>query len=113
GAPGKLASAFSVGSRVVERMRNGGGDHAGEDDDSRVTTRSDDAGGSDDDAGGPVPIPIQASIEVAVPVAVAYGLSTRFEDYPEFVHRIEAVEEVDDAHMVFVAKLRTGRSEVE
>ena len=31
GAPGKVASAFSVGSRVVERMRDGGGKDESED----------------------------------------------------------------------------------
>src|SRR3954453_10987822 len=113
GAPGKLASAFSVGSRVVDRMRDGDSDESragGEPDDDVV---SGEAGAADDGFGGAVPIPIQQSIEVAVPVRVAYGLSTRFQDYPEFIDRVEDVDEVDDAHVVLVANSRGVHRRVE
>jgi len=114
GTPGKVASAFSLGSRVVERMRDGGGKDESEDgDESDGDAARADAGEADNGSGGPVPIPIQQSIEVAVPVRVAYGLSTRFEDYPDFVDRIDDVEEVDDTRVVFVAKLRGVRRRVE
>jgi len=41
-------------------------------------------------------MPIQQSIDVAVPVKVAYNRWTLFEDWPEFMHRIESVDQADD-----------------
>src|SRR3954452_6037733 len=65
-------TALDLGGRVVERITANG------------------HGPADHD----VPIPIQESMEVAVPVKVAYDLATRFEDYPEFIDRLESVEEI-------------------
>jgi uncharacterized membrane protein len=39
-----------------------------------------------------LPLPIQESIEVAVPIRVAYALATRFEDYPRFADHVDEVE---------------------
>jgi uncharacterized membrane protein len=59
------------------------------------------------------PVPIQESIEVAVPVKVAYALAKRFGDYPEFVDRIESVEEIDDATVAFEAKVAGTHRRIE
>jgi uncharacterized membrane protein len=50
-------------------------------------------------------MPVQQAIDVAVPVSVAYNHWTRFEDWPEFMHRIENAEQVDDATVSFQAKI--------
>ena len=50
-------------------------------------------------------MPIQQSVDVAVPVKTAYNHWTEFEDWPEFMHRIESVEQVDDATVSFEAKI--------
>jgi uncharacterized membrane protein len=40
-----------------------------------------------------------------VPVEVAYNHWTQFEDWPEFMHRVESAEQVDDATVSFQAKI--------
>ena len=52
-------------------------------------------------------------MEVAVPVRTAYALATRFEDYPEFLDRIDGVEEVDDSTVAFEARMRGARRRME
>jgi uncharacterized membrane protein len=103
GAPGALASKLGAGSRIVERMRGGG--HAGTN--GRGTSNDD---GSWDHE---MPIPIQESMEVAVPVKTAYALCTRFADYPEFIDRVESAEEIDESTVAFEAKVRGVRRRIE
>jgi polyketide cyclase/dehydrase/lipid transport protein len=105
---GKAASKFSLGSRAVDKVvpdavskvqpKGGGGD-----------------GGGDGEQGHP-PVPIQESIDVAVPIHAAYALATRFEDYPQFSERIESAEELDDTHVAFKVKVlglpREGEIEI-
>ena len=50
-------------------------------------------------------MPIQQSIDVAVPIKRAYNYWTSFEDWPEFMHRIESAEEVDNTTVSFQAKI--------
>jgi uncharacterized membrane protein len=70
-------------------------------------------GADDDDEGGKAApgygsgrrMPIQQSIDVAVPVKEAYNHWTEYEDWPEFMHRIESAEEVDDTTISLQAKM--------
>lgn len=39
--------------------------------------------------------PVNASIDVAVPIEVAYGAWSKFEEWPEFMSAIEGVEQID------------------
>jgi uncharacterized membrane protein len=96
GAPGKAASKLALGSRLVERItpdglpsfsRNGNGHHP--------------------------PIPIQESIEVAVPVKTAYELTTNVEDYPEYLDRVEAVEPSGKGAVTFELHYRGRTHHVE
>src|SRR5215218_1213759 len=41
-------------------------------------------------------MPVQQSVDVAVPIEVAYNRWTLFEDWPDFMHRIESVDQADD-----------------
>ena len=50
-------------------------------------------------------MPIQQSVDVAVPIKVAYNQWTRFEDWPEFMHRLESVDQVDDSTVAFQTKI--------
>ena len=68
--------------------------------------------GSGDEEGRAAPghgsgrrMPVQQAIDVAVPVSVAYDHWTRFEDWPEFMHRVENAEQVDDATVSFQVKI--------
>jgi uncharacterized membrane protein len=102
GVGGKLASKVGVGSRVVEGLR-GGGD--GEPASGTVTN------GDGFSAHGT--IPIQESIEVAVPAKAAYALATSFEEYPEWSDHVASVDSADDSHLTFLAKVRGRRRELE
>ena len=72
-------------------------------------------GGEDSDEGGEgraAPghgsgrrMPIQQAVDVAIPIKSAYNHWTRFEDWPEFMHRIESAEQVDDQTVSFQAKI--------
>jgi uncharacterized membrane protein len=46
-------------------------------------------------------LPVQESVDVAVPLETAYNQFTQFEDFPKFMHRVEKVEQRDDAHLVW------------
>jgi uncharacterized membrane protein len=50
-------------------------------------------------------MPIQQSVDVAVPVEVAYNLWTQFEDWPEFMHRVDNADQVDDATVSLSTKV--------
>jgi uncharacterized membrane protein len=78
----------------------GGGDSGG------------DSGGDDDSEGRAAPgfgsgrrMPIQQSVDVAVPVKAVYNHWTGFENWPEFMHRIESAEQVDESTVSFQAKI--------
>jgi uncharacterized membrane protein len=50
-------------------------------------------------------MPIQQSVDVAVPVKVAYDQWTQFEEWPRFMHRLESVDQIDDSTVAFSAKV--------
>jgi uncharacterized membrane protein len=55
--------------------------------------------------GGGRRMPIQQSTDVAVPIKIAYNRWTLFEDWPDFMHRFESVEQVDDTTLSFSTKV--------
>jgi len=121
GAPGRLASKAKMGSRLVERVTGGGGggeevDTGGEDVDTDsgaedVGTDSAEENGVavGDGIGAGAPLPIQGSIDVALPVAAVFDLCTRFEEYPQIVDRVTAIEVEDETH--FDVTVRVGKRE--
>ena len=50
-------------------------------------------------------MPIQQAVDVAVPVETAWKLWNKYEDYPKFMHRIEAAEKIDPKHVHFTGKV--------
>jgi uncharacterized membrane protein len=42
---------------------------------------------------------VEESIEVAVPLSVAYNQWTQFEEFPNFMEGVEQVRQLDDAHL--------------
>jgi uncharacterized membrane protein len=111
GTPGKLASKASVGSRIVERMRDrkdavGSPSEADEAQTPKAEAREQPSQADANGFGDGGPVPIQESLDVAVPLRAAYALCTRFEEYPEFLDRVAEVDEIDDTHVSFVAKVR-------
>jgi uncharacterized membrane protein len=50
-------------------------------------------------------MPIQQSVDVAVPIKVAYNRWTLFEDWPDFMHRVESVDQADDTTLSIGTKV--------
>jgi uncharacterized membrane protein len=72
-----------------------------------------DLGGGDDSEGGKgAPgvgkgrrMPIQQAVDVAVPLEVAYNQWTQFEEWPEFMHRLDQITQEDDCTVSFKTKI--------
>jgi uncharacterized membrane protein len=119
GSPGKLASKVKLGSRLVERVAGGGGESREEGDEEGAAEAEAAApeGGEEngvaagDAVGAGAPLPIQCSIDVALPVEAVFDLCTRFEEYPQIVDRVSAIEIEDDTH--FTVVVRAGKREHE
>ncbi len=54
---------------------------------------------------------IEQSIEVDVPVRVAYDQWTQFEEFPRFMDGVERVDQLDDRRLHWVAKVGGKRME--
>jgi uncharacterized membrane protein len=50
-------------------------------------------------------MPVQQSVDVAVPIETAYNQWTQFEDWPEFMHRVTRVTQEDDCSVSFATKI--------
>jgi uncharacterized membrane protein len=50
-------------------------------------------------------MPIQQSVDVAVPIKIAYDQWTQFEEWPRFMHRLESVDQIDESTVAFSAKV--------
>ncbi|MDX6401818.1 MAG: hypothetical protein QOF27_2424, partial [Gaiellaceae bacterium] len=61
--------------------------------------------------GGTSPRTIDESIEVNVPVSVAYNQWTQFEDFPLFMEGVEHVQQIDDTHLHWVANIAGKKAE--
>ncbi len=48
---------------------------------------------------------IEQSIDIEVPVRVAYDQWTQFESFPSFMEGIEEVRQLDDTHLHFTARI--------
>ena len=54
---------------------------------------------------------IDKSIDVGVPVSVAYDQWTQFEEFPQFMTGIAEVRQIDDTHLHWVAEIEGERKE--
>jgi uncharacterized membrane protein len=50
-------------------------------------------------------MPIQQSVDVAVPLETAWKLWNNYEDYPKFMHRLQSAEKIDPKHVHFEGKV--------
>jgi uncharacterized membrane protein len=50
-------------------------------------------------------MPIQQSVDVAVPISDAYKQWTNFEDWPKFMHRVDSANQIDDSTVEFSTKV--------
>jgi uncharacterized membrane protein len=56
---------------------------------------------------------IEKSIDVGVPVSVAYDQWTQFEEFPQFMTGVLEVKQIDDSHVRWVADVEGERKEWE
>ena len=56
-------------------------------------------------------MPVQQSVDVAVPIETAYNQFTQFEDWPEFMHRVTRVTQEEDNEVSFATKIWTRTRE--
>jgi uncharacterized membrane protein len=54
---------------------------------------------------------VHKSIEVDVPVSTAYNQWTQFESFPQFMHGVESITQIDDTHTHWVTKIAGVRRE--
>ena len=71
-------------------------------------------GGGGGGGGGGLPgvgkgrrMPVQQSVDVAVPIETAYNQFTQFEDWPEFMHRVTRLTQEEDNEVSFATKIWT------
>jgi uncharacterized membrane protein len=70
-------------------------------------------GGDDEDDGDSGPrgigkgrrMPVQQSIDVAVPIQTAYNQWTQYEEWPQFMHRVTRVSQEDPTKVSFATKI--------
>ena len=94
GPVGKVASKLGVGGKLVDSIMPGGDD-------------DDEAGGEAeaDATGSGRRMPVQQSMDVAVPLSIAYNQWTQFEEYPNFMHRVDSASQDDEGHVTFTEKM--------
>ena len=54
---------------------------------------------------------VEQSIDVEVPIDVAYNQWTQFEEFPKFMEGVEEVRQIDDRHLHWVAEFGGSRHE--
>ena len=54
---------------------------------------------------------IEKTIDVDVPVSVAYDQWTQFEDFPQFMTGVKEVRQLDESHVHWVAEIEGERKE--
>jgi len=126
---GKLPTPSPTGA--ASKVASKAGDKVGENLKDAVTSKVDEAGGagglvkeaasgllpglgggSDGGGKGGMPgvgkgrrMPVQQSVDVAVPLETAYNQWTQFEDWPEFMHRVTRATQDDDCSVNFATKI--------
>ncbi len=54
---------------------------------------------------------VESSIDVHVPITVAYNQWTQFEEFPSFMEGVQDVRQLDDTHLHWVAEIGGSRHE--
>jgi uncharacterized membrane protein len=110
GDQAKQAAKGAVVSKLMPGSGSGDGEEGGLL--SKLKPGSSDEGDSDDEGraapgqgGSGRRMPIQQSVDVAVPIKVAYNRWTMFEDWPDFMHRVESVDQADDTTLSVSMKI--------
>ena len=82
----------------------------------KVNDNADDGDGDDKNGGGGGKgggsvsgkgrrMPVQQAIDIGIPVTEAYNHFTQFEEWPNFMHRVQSVSQGDETHLKFKTKI--------
>jgi uncharacterized membrane protein len=93
--PGSSDQGDDEGGGLLSKLKPGSSDQGDDDEQGRAAPGHGGSGRR---------MPIQQSVDVSVPIKVAYNRWTLFEDWPEFMHRFETVEQPDDTTLSFSTK---------
>ena len=112
GATSKIGETVGQGAGDVKEKVSGTGSKAKEAG-KRVLPLGGDGDDGDGDKGGDTVagvgkgrrMPVQQSVDVAVPVETAYNQFTQFEEWPNFMHRVTRVTQEDDCTVSFASKI--------
>lgn len=109
GARDAIGDQGGLVGKLGQKLLGGGGDD------------SDEEGGGDKHApaqgwGRGRRLPVQIELDVAAPVDVVYDQWTQFEEFPQFMHRVEQIEQRDDRTLVWHENIwhvrRSWKSEI-
>jgi len=95
GPIGSIASKLGMGGKLVDSIM------PGDDDDEEGEGGETDA----DATGSGRRMPVQQAMDVAVPIDIAYNQWTQFEEYPNFMHRVNSANQEDEGHVKFTEKM--------
>src|SRR5215211_29774 len=95
GPIGSIASKLGMGGKLVDSIV------PGDDDDEEGEGGETDA----DATGSGRRMPVQQAMDVAVPIDIAYNQWTQFEEYPNFMHRVNSANQEDEGHVKFTEKM--------
>jgi uncharacterized membrane protein len=95
-SPGEGDDEGEGGGGLLSKLKPGSSDRGDDDEQGRAAPGQGGSGRR---------MPIQQSVDVAVPIKVAYNRWTLFEDWPEFMHRFEGVDQGDDTTLSFTVKM--------
>jgi uncharacterized membrane protein len=95
----KVEQAGGPGGILMSALKKslpfgGGGDERGEDGDSGVHG-----------IGEGRRMPVQQSVDIALPVEAVYNRWTQFEEWPSFMHRVKRVTQEDRSNVSFAVKI--------
>jgi uncharacterized membrane protein len=96
GSSGEGDDEGEGGGGLLSKLKPGSSDQCDDDEQGRAAPGQGGSGRR---------MPIQQSVDVAVPIKVAYNRWTLFEDWPEFMHRFEGVDQGDDTTLSFTVKM--------
>ena len=108
----KASEAQGAAKQATDKLPGKGGESKSE---SESESESDGKGGGG--KGGVAGVgkgrrmPVQQSVDVAVPIETAYNQWTQFEDWPTFMHRVTNVSQDDDCSVSFSTKIWTRKRE--
>jgi hypothetical protein len=105
-------SSGSGGSGLMEKLSEGAKDRVGKGVKDAVAEKM--PGGGEEGGKGKkgTPgvgkgrrMPIQQGVDIAVPISVAYNQWTQFEEWPQFMHRLDQATQEDDCTVSFKTKI--------